>query len=269
MSALTAFLAAHPDLILVRVASTKGSAPRESDAWMLVAAVSEFGTIGGGRLEFDALEMARGMLRSGENEKRCNVTLGHEINQCCGGRVDLAFSRVADELRRSLEFDERAALEARPAVLVFGAGHVGRAIARSLAPLPFSVRLIDTRPQVLQPPIDGVAALQTALPEALVREAAPGSAVIVLTHEHATDFLIASEALKRGDLSYVGLIGSKTKKAVFRADFLANGGTLAEFSRLVSPIGANPSGDKRPEVIAAFVAAELCIRLLAAPARAR
>ena len=85
---------------------------------------------------------------------------------------------------------------------------------------------------------------------------------MVLTHDHALDFLIVAEALKRNDAAYVGMIGSKTKKATFRSWYLKSaGGSEADFSRLVSPIGGAAVKDKRPSVIAALAAAEIVTAL--------
>ena len=85
---------------------------------------------------------------------------------------------------------------------------------------------------------------------------------MVLTHDHALDFLIVAEALKRRDAAYVGMIGSKTKKATFRNWYLKTaGGTETAFARLVSPIGGNAVHDKRPAVIAALAAAEIMTAL--------
>src|SRR5690606_15239546 len=105
---------------------------------------------------------------------------------------------------------------------------------------------------------DAVETLLTPMPEESVREAPAGSAFLVLTHDHALDFLIVAEALKRVDASYVGMIGSKTKKATFRSWFLKTaGGSEQELARLVSPIGGDAVKDKRPAVIAALAAAEV------------
>jgi xanthine dehydrogenase accessory factor len=263
MPPLALWLARNPVAAIIRVAEAKGSTPREAGAFMLVSHSTMHGTIGGGRLELDAIEAARRLLQTGEPSARVEVALGPEINQCCGGRVALEIERFTPLLARTLCEDETARLAARPDVLVFGAGHVGRALAQALAALPFNTSLVDTRPEALVPPIAGVASVASAMPETLIRHARPGSAVLVLTHDHALDFLLVAEALARDDLAFTGLIGSKTKKAVFRSDFLAAGGTPDTFARLVCPIGANPTGDKRPEIIAAFAAAELCAVLLA------
>ena len=102
----------------------------------------------------------------------------------------------------------------------------------------------------------------TAVPEEVVRAAPPGAAFVVLTHDHALDFLIVAEALRRDDAAYVGMIGSRTKKATFRSWYLKTaGGSVIAFSRLVSPIGGSAVDDKRPAVIAALAAAEIMTAL--------
>lgn len=257
------FLADNQALIQIEIVEVKGSVPREKSAFMLVAGDALFGTIGGGRLELDAIAEARKMLASGDNLKQINVALGPDINQCCGGHVVLSLTRLNEKELTAMRDSATKTINQMPEVLLFGSGHVGRALALALAPLPFRVSLIDPRPHALLPKIHGVQSLALSVPEQAVHEAKPGTSFVVMTHEHSLDFLITNAALKRNDAAYVGLIGSKTKKAVFRSQYLADGGTLADFAKLVSPIGANPTGDKRPEVIAAFVAAELCIALLA------
>ena len=263
MKRVLEFLAAHSEVISIKITVAKGSTPREQSAFMLVAETTIQGTIGGGRLEMDAIAKARTMLLSGALTAEMDIGLGPEINQCCGGRVVLQLMKLNEFERRTMTETATINVNQMPQVLVFGAGHVGRALALALAPLPFRVTLIDPRPHALLPKIHGVISLALPVPEQAVREAKPGASFIVLTHEHSLDFLIINEALKRNDAAYVGLIGSKTKKATFRSQFLDGGGNFIEFEKLVCPIGANPTGDKRPEVIAAFVAAELCMRLLA------
>jgi xanthine dehydrogenase accessory factor len=81
--------------------------------------------------------------------------------------------------------------------------------------------------------------------------------VLILTHDHALDFLIARAALARTDLAYVGMIGSATKRATFAHWLKREGEDDRLMTRLTLPIGGNAVRDKRPEVIAALVAAEL------------
>ena len=145
-----------------------------------------------------------------------------------------------------------------------GAGHVGRALAAALALLPVRTVLVDSRAEELALTPPSVEAVLTAIPEEEVRRAAPGGAFVVLTHDHALDFLIVREALAREDAAYVGMIGSRTKRVSFLR-WLREAGAV-DTAPLVCPIGAAGRPDKRPEVIAAFVAAEIMQRIAAGQA---
>ena len=263
MKALPAFLTAHPDAILVDVAEARGSTPREAGAFMVVAPDALFGTIGGGQLEFLAIDHARTLLASGEPNSSLDVPLGPEIGQCCGGRTRLVFTRLDAASQQAL-IDRQAKLEtAYPDVFLFGAGHVGQALAAALAPLPLTVTLVETRDLADNGLPQSVALRRVAVPEAEVAMIRPGGAAVILTHDHALDFLIAQHALARPDLAYVGMIGSATKRATFARWLDREGGDPSMLDRLVLPIGGSTVRDKRPPVIAALVAAELLGVLLA------
>jgi xanthine dehydrogenase accessory factor len=244
----------------ISVLKAEGSTPRDSDAIMMVSRSGMIGTIGGGRLEFDAVASARNLLKSNANRKRESISLGPEIGQCCGGRITLAIDRVVDiavgkALDAGIE-NERA----KCPVYVFGAGHVGIALARALAPLPLSVKLIDTRPHIFdEVVIEPVECVLTERPFELIEQALPGSAFVVLTHSHALDSRIAAAVLERGDFAYLGIIGSKTKRRIFEKAFRAIGIPQDRIARIVCPIGGEQLRDKRPAVIAALVAAELLV----------
>ncbi|MGK6312548.1 xanthine dehydrogenase accessory protein XdhC [Neorhizobium sp. DT-125] len=253
---LPTFLAAHPRSILVEITQAKGSTPREAGAFMLVTENAIWGTIGGGQFEYMAIDNARAMLAGG-GESVMDIPLGPEIGQCCGGRTLLNFQLMTSALAETLESRLRSEEEDRPAIYLFGAGHVGRALSRALAPLPFAVTLIETRAEALEDlPADAERHL-TAMPESFVEKIPANGAAIILTHDHALDFMIAGRALARADLAYVGMIGSATKRATFARWLKREGGDDTMLSRLVLPIGGGAVKDKRPAVIAALVAAEL------------
>ena len=262
MNALPAFLTAHPDAILVDVAEAKGSTPREAGAFMLVAVDALYGTIGGGQLEFLAIDHARRMLESGEQSASLDVPLGPEIGQCCGGRTVLVFTRLDEATRQALIARQVTLETTYPDVFLFGAGHVGRALAAALAPLPLKVTLIETRDITDDGLPHGITLRRVAVPEAEVATIRPGGAAVILTHDHALDFLIARAALASPDLAYVGMIGSATKRATFARWLMREGGEPHLVDRLVLPIGGTALRDKRPAVIAALVAAELLTGLL-------
>ena len=177
-----------------------------------------------------------------------------------GGDLARRPGHARGELLQAAEAEDAAL----PHVLIFGGGHVGHALASAFALLPVRPIVVETRAEALDGIPDGVETQLTPVPEEMVRDAPAGSAFVVLTHDHALDFLIVAEALKREDAAYVGMIGSKTKKATFRSWYLKTaGGTEADFARLVSPIGGDAVKDKRPAVIAALAAAEIMTALAA------
>ncbi|PJR90393.1 xanthine dehydrogenase accessory protein XdhC [Ochrobactrum sp. 695/2009] len=259
---IRAFLNRRPDSVLVEVTDVKGSAPRDAGAWMLVARDMIFRTIGGGQLEYMAIDHARKILAGGRDTPM-DVPLGPEIGQCCGGRVGLSFKRVNRGLTDELVGKVDAEIATRPHVYVFGAGHVGDALANALSFTPVRVVLVDTREaELMACGVPGVETCLSAMPEQVVRSAPPGSAFIVLTHDHALDFLIVTEALQRRDAVYVGMIGSKTKKATFKNWLKREMGSDNLFENLICPVGGAVVKDKRPEVIAALVAAEVLTAVL-------
>ena len=254
---------AQQDGVLVRIEATEGSVPREAGTWMAVWADGLTGTIGGGRLEFEAEAAARAALEGRAalpgDGGTCRYPLGPSLGQCCGGVVHLSYRRVgaadADRLR--------AAFTAHlPPVALFGGGHVGAALARLLATLPFAVRWIDSRDGVFAPVLPAQVAAEHSDPvQAAVAELAPGSRVLIMSFSHAEDLDIVVACLQRlrarDDLPYVGLIGSRTKWATFRHRLEARGFTEAELARVTCPIGVPGIGGKEPEVIAVAVAAQL------------
>ncbi len=262
-STLNAFLAAHPAAVVAELTAVRGSSPREAGAFMVVSALEQIGTIGGGALEYMVIDRARQVLRSGEAGDALDIPLGPEIGQCCGGRVDVALKLVTPDLAAALVARLEAESAARPHVFVFGAGHVGRALVNALLLLPLRVHVVDTRREELAGLPEAVDAIAAAMPEAVVRTAPAGSSYVILTHDHALDFLIAAEALERRDAPYVGMVGSATKRARFSSWYRSEGYDPAALERLVLPIGgqAYPAGlgDKRPEVIAALAAAEIIV----------
>jgi xanthine dehydrogenase accessory factor len=254
--------------VVVSVAEVKGSAPREAGTHMIVTAKASHGTIGGGTLEWEAILRARNMLEADEDSATMKLPLGPELGQCCGGFVSLRLQRADHALCAELDAIEARDRAKLPLVLLFGAGHVGKALARALAPLPLRVRWIDGRADAFpDPAIEGpeVVVSERLLDEV---EAAPaGAAYLVLTHSHALDSMVCAAVLQRGDFAYLGLIGSRTKRAQFERAFRDLGIPQEQIARLVCPIGGGRIRDKRPAVIAALVAAELLQTLDAATAK--
>ena len=259
---LSSLLAAGTPAVLVTVAEAKGSTPREEGAAMLVTEAHSFGTVGGGRLEWECLAQARRLLAGERAEAWVEIPLGPAVGQCCGGHVRIRLRRAGCGELAALEAGEAAAAAALPTVLLFGAGHVGRALAAALAPLPLRLRWIDARAgEFPVAPPAGVEVLVTDRPLAEIAGAAAGSAAFVLTHSHALDFELCASVLERGDFAYLGLIGSATKRARFARGFRELGIPPARIDAMACPIGGHALRDKRPPGIAALAAAELLTAL--------
>ncbi len=246
-------------------------------------------------------EAQAALARGGSAFFMTSSVLGPDLGQCCGGQVKLlteiflptdrgwindlarleeraSFSTEAiiggsKITRRIVETQPEAAIALRDNVLhelfgetprsiyVFGAGHVGRALMLALAPLPFAVKWIDSRPDAFPAavPVNTEMKLMPSPPAAL-GSAPQGSLILVMTHSHALDFDIVLAALKRQSFAYVGLIGSETKRARFLSRLRSAGITDAALRNFACPIGVPGIRSKLPAVIAASVAADLLAR---------
>lgn len=255
-SAFEDFLSRGCDVAVVSLTRVFGSSPRDAGARMYVASDAIFGTIGGGQLEHMAIAEAREMLTQGDDRTVMDIPLGPDIGQCCGGRVELEIRRVDEGVRSEERQRFTRELMLHKNVYILGAGHVGRALADLMQHLPVNVLLIDPRAGELAKCRAKVEQRLSAMPEMDITAAPPGSAFIVTTHEHAQDFLLTCAALERGDAVYVGMIGSSTKRAKFR-NWCRDHCEVKNIDVLVCPIGAGRVRDKRPEIIAAMVLAEV------------
>lgn len=251
-------LAGEP-AVWVQVTATEGSVPRETGAWMAVFSETVVGTVGGGHLEYQAIAQARALLRGEPRGEFARFVLGPSLGQCCGGVVNLRFEKVGPADVESLKM--RLGTNLQP-VALFGGGHVGNALIQVLSSLPFDLTWIDSRDGIFPPALPGHVTCEQSDP---VQRAVPGlaaqSCVLIMSFSHAEDLDIVAECLRRhrerGDLPYIGLIGSKTKWAAFRHRLQARGFSEVELDHVTCPIGLPGIEGKEPEVIAVSVAAQL------------
>ena len=255
----------HAPAVLVTVQSTQGSVPRGPGTWMAVLADGLVGTIGGGNLEFQAMAEARARLEGAPGAEIIRYPLGPSLGQCCGGVVHLRF-----ELLGGADTDRlRAALaQVHLPVALFGGGHVGHALVQVLARLPFALTWIDSRDGIFPTDLPDTVRCEHSDPvQQAVQDIAPGSQVLIMSFSHAEDLDIVAACLQRqrsrGDLPFIGLIGSQTKWASFRQRLVAKGFGDAELAQVTCPIGVPGIPGKEPEVIAIAVAAQLLQRFTA------
>ncbi|MDP2505895.1 MULTISPECIES: xanthine dehydrogenase accessory protein XdhC [unclassified Oceanobacter] len=232
--------------VLVTVISTGGSTPRAAGSKMLVLADSSIDTIGGGQLEYQALQQARALLQETEQQQVIRqVLLGADAGQCCGGYATLLFE----------SYPARAA-----ELWVFGAGHVAKALMQIVQQLPLPTRWIDNRPELfpaadsLAPHIECVVA---DTPEALLVDAPAGSRILILTHDHALDYRLAETALRLGHCASIGVIGSATKANRFRYRLTHSGMTEQQLEIMQCPVGLEEVAGKLPMEVAVSIAGQL------------
>jgi xanthine dehydrogenase accessory factor len=195
------------------------------------------------------------------------ATVAHEVVLDSSQRPEvaqlLAAERSAAIPQLSVEPDGRITLlerldEMLPALWIFGAGHVGQALARIAVELPVCLTWIDPRQELLPRPLPArVRVLQVADPAETVAAAPPGTFFVVLTHSHSLDYQLCREILRRADQAWVGVIGSKSKAARFRSRLLREGFDPATVAQLVCPMGLPNIKSKWPSVIAVSVATQL------------
>ena len=254
---------------IVSVDAIRGSTPRDQDARMLVVLDEVRGTVGGGHLEWRAIDLARQALREGMPAEGWTHTfpLGPTLGQCCGGVVTLRFEVLSEVTLAAWQVPPP-----RFHVELHGAGHVGQAIVKLLSDLDCSVRWIDERADDL-PEWDAQAglpdpAMLAALPEHItwlpteaaereVADAPADACHLVLTHRHDLDLKIIDAVLRRADFRFAGLIGSQTKRARFLHRLAEQGIEPDTLERLTCPIGLPDIQGKEPAVIAIAVVAQL------------
>ena len=250
---------ASADAVLVRIDASKGSVPREQGAWMAVFMDGVIGTIGGGQLELHAIHEARRRLSGTSGAEVLRYPLGPSLGQCCGGVVHLRFDHVCAADAGGLPEKLRSG---HAPVALFGGGHVGKALVNVLGTLPFEVTWVDSRDEIFPADVpDNVRCEHSDPVQAAVADLAPHSRVLIMSFSHAEDLDIVAACLlrlrARGDLPYVGLIGSRTKWATFRHRLEERGFAKQELAQVTCPIGVPGVRGKEPEVIAIAVAAQL------------
>lgn len=315
--------------VLVTVAETRGSVPRAAGTKMVVTGDAAFGTIGGGRLEYEALNVAREMLASSAPTPQLRrFGLGPSLGQCCGGSARILLEPMSGQAEswqaalrelverrepamlvtaiggrghekivvsaegvvgalsdprhaeavaaaqallsaagagtRIEESDDGAALLFEPVrpegfeVVLLGAGHVGKALARVLGEVPCRVTWVDGRAEQFPREVPPNVTVEcTEMPQYAIERAPAGAAFLVMTHSHALDLTLCEKILRRNDFSYLGLIGSATKRAKFVRRLRAGGFSDDVIDRMVCPIGIPGLSGKHPGEIAVAVAAQL------------
>lgn len=310
LDALGTAIEAQGRVVRIVLADVRGSAPRTAGTSMLVWGDGLSGTIGGGRLELEAIRHAREMLALDAPPARVEkLALGPTLNQCCGGAVVIVLEWFDAARFRTIETEyagvwarrvsgaadmptlmQRACARAtdgvvpvramlqggwmaeslwqeRQQVVIYGAGHVGRALADVLHGLPqYDVLVSDVRAGELAQLPDAIARTD-AVPTDVLAGAEDSAAHYIMTPDHDYDLELCHHLLNR-EFAFAGLIGSATKWARFRSRLAALGHAPARIDRITCPIG-DPALGKHPKAIAVGVTAQLLVSRKPLPAKTK
>lgn len=246
VAAVEKFQRQKAPIAIVTVTHCTGSTPRELGAKMVVLSDGRFeGTIGGGRLESMVIADAKKCIEQNQAQS-IRYPLGAKTGQCCGGVVEVFIETM----------------NAGPVLYLFGAGHVGQAVCRTLVGTPFQIHVIDERPEWIQSEqIPSQVFRHESAWQDFVSDAAfspEKTYVAIMTHRHDVDQEIVEYFLRnqRAAVRYIGMIGSQSKWARFQQRLTQRGIEEAILDRVKCPIGLK-TGGKAPQEVAISVAAEL------------
>ncbi len=232
--------------VVATIVGVTGSTPRNSGTKMVITHDDIFDTIGGGHLEHKVIKHAHQLLTSGEACQQLErFQLGAQLGQCCGGDANVLFECFSASGAN---------------IILFGAGHVGKALIPILAGLPCSITWVDNRAEQFPDDVNrysNVTAVVSENPEEEVAFMPANSYYIVMTHNHQLDFDISHHILKRADFAYSGLIASDTKWRRFQQRFQHRDIDKSLVERMNCPIGLAEVQGKLPMEVAVSVAGEI------------
>ena len=236
------------EIVKGKVLDVKGSSPNNIDDIILISQDTIFGTIGGGNLEYLVIDEAKKILDKKVKNKILSIPLGPGIGQCCGGYVQIELS-LHKNSKDALK-NESLKKNIKPNLYIFGSGHIGQAIISKLENINFNTFIIDSREDYLNMTnIKDINYLLSKKPWEIVSKLDDNSYFIVLTHSHDSDFKILNAVLKKNN-TFVGLIGSLTKKKKFYKRLINNGHNKSIVEKIECPIGIDIGNSKDPNEIA-------------------
>ena len=236
--------------VLVTLIDALGSTPQDAGAKMIVTAAGRHcGTVGGGRVEAQAMAFAQEMLAShgpgSATPRFVNWSLKGDVGMTCGGSV-------------KLYFEPHPSMGSAWPIVIFGAGHIAQALVPVLLPLACSITICDSRQEWLEqfPRAKNLRVVARESPADLVPDLPAQAFVLCMTKGHTTDRPILKRALLENDFPFLGVIGSDAKAAVLRRELIAEGVPPERAARFHCPVGLD-FGSNHPHEIALSIAAQL------------
>ena len=224
------------------VIDTKGSTPRKAGSKMIVFGDKKsYGTIGGGSIEYNVIDKAIEVLKN-NTPKKFTFNLENDLDMTCGGYVEVYIEPVFP----------------LPKLFIFGAGHIGKAVAEFAAKTGFEITLFDEREDVFnQVSEQNIKFVHGNYFEVIEKANFDNNTfIVVTTPKHAYDEEITAICVRKPH-AYLGMIGSKRKVETAKKVFLEERGlTQNEIDSIDMPIGIKFAA-QTPEEIAISIVAKL------------
>jgi len=227
------------------VIRTEGSVPRKAGAKMIILKDGKIiGTLGGGGLENKVIQEALETIEQGK-PRITSFTLDMEkgkLDMMCGGTVEVYMEPLLPSER----------------LIIFGAGHITRALAPMMKKIGFLVSVVDDSPDFLQKEyFPDMEDLHLEDMEAFAGGLSSGSNmyIVVLSRGFSRDKAVLNQLLKK-EFRYIGMIGSQRKIESMLRELQKEGIPKEAFSVLKSPVGLD-IGAETPEEIAISIAGEI------------
>jgi len=231
--------------VAVTLAQAQGSTPQDAGSKMLVTAAGiDSGTVGGGKVEAKAIKLAQEMLSEAQRVQLVEWNLKRDVGMTCGGTVSLLFETYNIGIWK---------------IVLFGAGHVAHALTTLLMTLRCHVTVVDPRQEWLDriPKSPQIRCQLLAEPAQFVSEIDSQTFALCMTMGHATDRPILEAILRSSkNLPYLGVIGSRAKRAVLQKELLSAGLEQTKIDSIICPMGL-PIGCNHPGEIAVSIVAQL------------
>ena len=296
ISVVLASLEKGQSCTLVMIANVRGSSPRDAGAFMIIDRDGFIGTIGGGALEFQAIELACSLIaKSSETAFQRHwrdYALGPNLGQCCGGHVTLLFECYSAHMLSDLQklsktggtlfhnhtsdklpylCDEApylyhnqpqsftsALTVNQDNLYIYGAGHVGRALMDVTSGLGLKrIWVDDDKARFPAEHAPDIEAVIAKDMSIIAHHAPPNSYHIILTYSHQIDEEIVHAVLAKNAFLQLGLIGSQTKAARFKSRFKKAGLSDEVIERMICPIGLVDIRSKKPAHVALSIAGQI------------
>ncbi len=259
------------DLMLCSIISSKGSTPRGEDAFMIVDTEgTSFGTVGGGRVEYQATLDAVSLLKTKGHMKK-SYSLSREdvagLGMICGGDIELEFTCLPagsdpekEESLRLISEIRSAYMKHQSRVIIFGGGHVSKETVPLLTKIGFNCTVYDDRAEFADKKSfpDAKELICDSYEDILSRvDIGPEDYVIIMTRGHQYDYEIQKQVLKT-KARFIGVIGSRAKLDTIAAKLREDGFSDDDIGRFYAPLGLQIAAET-PEEIAVSIAAELIL----------